>query len=78
MTEDNSLKQQVLDFVQSEYDSYTNAKSVGEWESYMVYQVLTDDNTDGEGVFVLIDEDDMTFADSDEVDEIKHFFEKGE
>lgn len=78
MTENKSFKQELLDFVQSEYDGYTDVKNIGERESLKVYQVLTDDNTDGEGVFVLIDEDNMTFADSDQTDEIKHFFKLGE
>ncbi len=70
-----SNKERVLAFVQEEYDGYSDVERLGEWESYDVYCANTNEDTDGDGVYVLVDEEEVRFADHDEADEIMHFFE---
>ena len=67
--------EKVLDFVQNEYDGYTDIDYLGEWESYDCYVVNTDDDTDGVGAFALVNDEGVRIADSDEDYEIVHFFD---
>ena len=67
-------KEKVLEFVQSEYDGYTDITYIGEWESYDCQEIKTDEDTDGVGAFALVNEDGVRLADSDEDYEIVHFF----
>ena len=57
MTLIEKSKEQVLDFVQSEYDGYTDITYIGEWESFDCYEIKTDEDTDGVGAFALVNED---------------------
>lgn len=77
MTLIEKSKEKVLDFVQNEYDGYTDIDYLGEWESYDCYVVNTDDDTDGVGAFVLVNDEGVRIADSDEDYEIVHFFDIG-
>lgn len=77
MTLIEKSKEQVLDFVQSEYDGYTDINYIGEWESYDCYEINTNENTDGLGDFALVNEDGVRLAHSDEDYEIVHFFSIG-
>lgn len=40
-----------------------------------VYSASTNEDTDGDGVYVLVDDDEVRFADHDEADDLMHFFE---
>lgn len=75
MTLIENSKEKVLDFVQNEYDGYTDIDYLGEWESYDCYVVNTDDDTDGVGAFALVNDEGVRIADSDEDYEIVHFFD---
>lgn len=75
MTLIEKSKEKVLDFVQNEYDGYTDIDYLGEWESYDCYVVNTDDDTDGVGAFALVNNEGVRIADSDEDYEIVHFFD---
>ncbi|WP_394022991.1 hypothetical protein ACF3NF_07435 [Anaerococcus martiniensis] len=75
MTLIEKSKEKVLDFVQNEYDGYTDIDYLGEWESYDCYVVNTDDDTDGVGAFALVNDKGVRIADSDEDYEIVHFFD---
>lgn len=77
MTLIENSKEKVLDFVQNEYDGYTDIDYLGEWESYDCYVVNTDDDTDGVGAFALVNDEGVRIADSDEDYEIVHFFDIG-
>lgn len=77
MTLIEKSNEKVLDFVQNEYDGYTDIDYLGEWESYDCYVVNTDDDTDGVGAFALVNDEGVRIADSDEDYEIVHFFDIG-
>ncbi|WP_273359135.1 hypothetical protein [Anaerococcus octavius] len=70
-------KDQVLEFVQNEYDGYTDINYLGEWESYDCYEINTDEETDVVGAFALVNENGVRLSDSDEDYEIVHFFDIG-
>lgn len=71
-------KTDILEFVQGEYDGYTDVESLGEWESFQVYKVITNEDTDGDGSYILADDEEIRFADADESDDLMHFFDIGE
>ena len=77
MTWIGKSKEQILDFVQGEYNRYTGISYIGQWESYDCYEIKTDEDTDGVGAFALVNEDGVRLADSDEDYEIVHFFSIG-
>ena len=77
MTLIENSKEKVLEFVQSEYDGYTDINYIGEWESYDCYEIKTDEDTNGIGAFALVNEDGISLADSDQDYEIVHFFSIG-
>lgn len=68
-------KERVVEFVQAEYDGYTDVEFLGDWESAEVYTVNLEEDTDGDGVYVIVNEEEVRFADHDEADEIMHFFD---
>lgn len=68
-------KERALEFVQSEYDGYADVERVGEWESFEVFSGVTNEDTDGDGVYVLVNDEEVRFADHDEADDLMHYFE---
>lgn len=73
---DNSInKEKALEFIQSEYDGYSDVDLLGKWESFEVYTANTNEDTDGDGVYVLVDDEQVRFADHDEADDLMHYFE---